>query len=292
MCHSAMSKIAELFGVSTEREEANWEQIVQKQICPFLGKKCYKVRKSDPDTSIGTCTVFYGEPAEPIVICPTRLTERQVFRDCFHLLTEHQPGNELHIVSEVSIPGGSVDYFLVSVKDGEVKDFVGIEVQALDTTGTVWPERQRFLRKIGIPQADDAKNSDKNSDKPFGMNWKMTAKTILVQLRHKIKTFEHVNKKLVLVVQDKLIEYMRREFEFNHLNNPADLKDSMHFHVYQMIAQKDDKSFKLVIKELLSTNADGIAKCLGPRSKARMDPSKIFKALQAKISTATRFREE
>ncbi|MCI0615579.1 hypothetical protein L0244_21530 [bacterium] len=26
----------------------------------FLGKKCYKVRKSDPDTSIGSCTVLYG----------------------------------------------------------------------------------------------------------------------------------------------------------------------------------------------------------------------------------------
>lgn len=280
-----MSKIAELFGVSTERKEENWTQIVRKQICPFLGKKCYKVRKSDPDTSIGTCTVLYGKPAEPIVICPTRLTERQqIFTDCLHLLTTHQPGNELHIVSEVSIPGGSVDYFLVSVRDGKVKDFVGIELQTLDTTGTVWPERQRFLSEIGIPRTDGAENSDK----PYGMNWKMTAKTILVQLHHKIDTFEHVNKKLVLVVQDKLIEYMGREFDFAHLKNPAVLGDSMHFHAYR-ITRQHDKSFKLIMQSRLSTDADGIARCLGLQSEARMELGQILEALQAKISPATRF---
>lgn len=32
----------------------------------------------------------------------------------------------------------------------------------------------------------------------------MTAKTTLVQMHHKIQTFEHVNKRLVLVTQDGL----------------------------------------------------------------------------------------
>ena len=116
------------------------------------------------------------------------------------MLTTHEPGNELHNVSEISIPGGSVDYFLVSAKEGKVKDFVGIELQTLDTTGTVWPERQRLLKELDIPRADNAERSTNS----FGMNWKMTAKTILVQMHHKAQTFEHVHKKLVLVVQDKL----------------------------------------------------------------------------------------
>lgn len=280
-----MSKIAELFGISTEKREENWSQTVREQLCPFLGKKCYKVRKSDPNTSIGTCTVLYGKLAEPIVVCPTRLTERrQIFTDCLHLLTTHQPGNELHIVSEVSIPGGSVDYFLVSVRDGKVKDFVGIEIQTLDTTGTVWPERQRFLSEIGIPRADDAENSDK----PYGMNWKMTAKTILVQMHHKIDTFEHVNKKLVLVVQDKLLEYMAKEFNFAHLKNPAVLGDSMHFHSYR-ITRQHDGSFKLIMQSRLSTDTDGIAMCLGLQAEARVELNQILEVLQAKISPATRF---
>jgi hypothetical protein len=280
-----MSKIVELFGVSTCSKEENWSLIVHEQICPFLGKKCYKVRKSDPQTSIGTCTVLYGKPPVPIIICPTRLTERgQIFNNSLHLLTARQPDDELHIVSEVSIPGGSVDYFLVSAREGKVQDFVGIELQTLDTTGTVWPERQRFLKKIEIPRSDDAENSDK----PYGMNWKMTAKTILVQMHHKIDTFEHVNKKLVLVVQDKLLEYMRREFNFAHLRNPAVIEDSMHFHAYQ-ITRQPDGSFKLIRQSQLSTDANGIATCLGLQAEAKVELKQILGALQAKISPATRF---
>ncbi len=78
----------------------------------------------------------------PVVICPFRLLQRrQIFVDSLHLLGMHEPGNELHIIPEVAVPGGSVDYFLVSARLRKVMDFVGIEVQALDTTGTVWPAR-------------------------------------------------------------------------------------------------------------------------------------------------------
>lgn len=184
-----MSNVVELFGHSADKHGQDWNKIIREQQCVFIGKGCYKVRKSEPDKSIGTCTVLYGKSREPIIICPTRLLERrQIFTDCFHLLTTHQPGNELHIVPEVAIPGGSVDYFLVSAKDGKVKDFVGIELQTLDTTGTVWPERQRLLKELGVRRSDEAEKSAK----PFGMNWKMTAKTTLVQMHHKIQTFEHV----------------------------------------------------------------------------------------------------
>ena len=280
-----MSKVVELFGQSVAKSGVNWQEVVTGQQCVYLNKKCYKIRKSNPDTAIGSCTVLYGRELEPVIICPTRLIERrQIFTDCFHLLTTHEPGNELHIVSEVSIPGGSVDYFLVSAKDGKVKDFVGIELQTLDTTGTVWPERQRLLKELGVPRGDDSEDSKKS----FGMNWKMTAKTILVQMHHKIHTFEHVNKKLVLVVQDKLLNYMSREFKFDHLRNPASIGDSMHFHAYQMNVQTD-KSYKLTMQSRLSTDTDGIGLCLGLQAEARVELELIIQALQAKISASTLF---
>lgn len=280
-----MSKVVELFGQSVAKSGVNWQEVVTGQQCVYLNKKCYKIRKSDPDTAIGSCTVLYGRELEPVIICPTRLIERrQIFTDCFHLLTTHEPGNELHIVSEVSIPGGSVDYFLVSAKDGKVKDFVGIELQTLDTTGTVWPERQRLLKELGVPRGDDSEDSKKS----FGMNWKMTAKTILVQMHHKIHTFEHVNKKLVLVVQDKLLNYMSREFKFDHLHNPASIGNSMHFHSYRMDVQAD-KSYKLTMQSRLSTDVNGIGLCLGLQAEARVELEQIIQALQAKISASTLF---
>jgi hypothetical protein len=280
-----MSKVVELFGKSTEKKAVNWQKVVTEQHCIYANKRCYKVRKSDPETSIGTCTVLYGKQPEPVIICPTRLIEKgQIFTDCFHLLTTHEPGNELHIVPEVSIPGGSVDYFLVSVKDNKVKDFVGIELQTLDTTGTVWPERQRLLKELGVSRSDDAESSDK----PYGMNWKMTAKTILVQMHHKVQTFEHVHKKLVLVIQDKLLAYMSREFKFDHLRNPAALGDSIHLHAYSM-SRATSGDFRLAMAARLSTDADGIGICLGLQAEARIELAQIIEALQSKISASTRF---
>mgnify|MGYP001581558880 FL=1 len=174
-----MKAVVELLGHSGEKKRNDWIRIVQEQRCIFLGRKCYKVRKSNPEISIGTCTVLYGKQDEPVITCPTRLIERRkIFTDCFHLLTTHEPGNELHVVPEASIPGGSVDYFLVSARKGKDKDFVGIELQTLDTTGTVWPERQRLLKKLGVARSDKGAASKKS----YGMNWKMTAKTILVQI--------------------------------------------------------------------------------------------------------------
>lgn len=280
-----MSKVVELFGHSAFQVGVDWKAVVAGQQCSYTNKKCYKIRKSDPGVAIGSCTVMYGRDPAPIIICPKRLLERrQIFTDCLHLLTTHEPGNELHLVSEVSIPGGSVDYFLVSAKDGKVKDFVGIELQTMDTTGTVWPERQRLLRDLKIDRRDDAEESDKS----FGMNWKMTAKTILVQMHHKIHTFEHVNKKFVLVLQDNLLNYMSREFKFDHLHNPATIGDSMHIHAYGLDLQAD-KSLKLGLRSRLSTDADGIGICLGLQTEAKVELELIVSALQSKISATTLF---
>ena len=280
-----MSNIIELFGKGVASEQ-DWASVVAGQQCPFLGKRCYKVRKSNPEISIGTCSVMYGRDPSPVLICPTRLLERnQIFIDCIHLLTTHDVGNELHVVSEVGIPGGNVDFFLVSVRDGKVRDFVGIELQTLDTTGTVWPERQRAIIELGLHPADDAAESNR----PFGMNWKMTAKTILVQMHHKVTTFEHVNKKLVLVVQDKLLNYMKTEFKFDHLHDPALIGDAMHLHAYSF-AKREDQTFGMSLASRLSTDADGIGQCLGLQAEAKIELEAIVSVLESKIGPSTRLQ--
>ena len=183
------------------------------------------------------------------------------------------------------MPGGNIDYVLISAKEGKVQDFVGIELQTLDTTGTVWPERQRLLKELGAPRGD---NKEKSS-KPFGMNWKMTAKTILVQMHHKVQTFEHVNRKLVLVAQNEFLAYMAKEFKFDHIKNPATLGDSLHLHSYQ-IARTADGNFRLTMVSRTSTDADGVAQCLNLQAEARIELEQILATLQEKISHTTLFR--
>jgi hypothetical protein len=270
------TKVAELYTLPTFLP-ADWKAVVAGENCTFLGRKCRKNRKSDPVITIGTCAMFQGRQRRPMIICPFRFLERrQIFHDCVHLLKLHEPGNELRIVAEVSVPGGSVDYCLVSVRDGKVRDFVGIELQALDTTGTVWPERQRFVRSHGV----SVRRKDAGSGRPFGMNWKMTAKTTLGQLNHKVATFDHLCKRFVLVLQDYLLEYLRGEYTLDHIRGQRD-GDPMQFHVYEL--RKEAPGYALNLKERISTDVAGTAQCLGLKADMKVELQTLLESIQAKL---------
>lgn len=277
-----MSRILELFGRPTfTTARIGWRRLVEEQKCPFLNRQCVKVRKSQPEIAIGTCTVAHGKDLSPVVICPHRLLERrQVFMDSLHLLSLHEPGNELHVVPEVTLPGGSVDYFLVSSRNRKVGDFVGVEFRSLDSTGTVWPERQRFLRSVRVRVRDE----DVESPKPFGMNWKMTAKTILVQLHHKVETFEQLSKHFVLALQECFLDYMQRRFSLDHLETGR-LGDPMHFHAYSL--QQGEKGLQISLAQRLSTDSAGIAKALGLQARTSVEYEELVELLEARISSKT-----
>ena len=269
-----MSKIKELFGKYCDGS-VDLSNILLRQICPFSGKKCFKTRKSNPDISIGTCTVHFQN--DNIIICPNRLLENnQVFIDCLHLLTLHEPGNELYVVPEISIPGGSIDFFLVSAKDKKVKDFAGIEFQTMDTTGTVWPERQRLLYENGI-NINKLEIKDKKS---FGINWKMTAKTILVQMHHKSKTFENIFKHLVLIIQKPFFNYINKEFLFTHVQG-VKIGDSVHIHVYDL--KESSNKFKLSLDTRVSTDFEGISKSLGLKAEHKVELKDLIKNIESKL---------
>jgi hypothetical protein len=194
----------------------------------------------------------------------------------------HQPGNELHLVPEITIPGGHVDYFLASVKNGKVKDFTGIELQTLDTTGTIWPARQRFLKEKGV----SVLARDAGSKKGFGINWKMTAKTILVQMHHKIETFEHLGKHLVLVIQDCFLDYISKAFDFSKVGS-ASIGNPLQIHQYRL--QSIDHSYRIELSNRSSTDAEGIAACLGMQVNPKIELQAILQELEKKISDKTLF---
>ncbi|MBG0718371.1 hypothetical protein G3N18_09895 [Microbacterium sp. 2C] len=276
-----MKQVVELFGTRADAD-GDWSQIVADQVCPFDHKKCYKTRKSNPEISIGTCTVQY--PVEPIMICPKRMIDGgKIFRDVLHLLPRHEPGNDYHLIPEFSVPGGSIDFVVASVKGNDVVDFVGVELQTLDTTGTVWPARQRLLIEKGVidPEPLEAKS--------YGMNWKMTAKTILVQMHHKAETFANLDRHLVLVVQDRLVSYMQNEFDFDHFSNPAVSADTVQIHGYGMPDRPGTERLGLALSTRISTDVAGIERSLGLRGSAVLEEESILGALADKVSESTLF---
>lgn len=277
-----MSKISEFFGLNCEDMEQDFIAALHSQICPYTQKLCTKMRKSEPDIKIGTCSVKYQD--QDVMICPSRLLEHnQIFIDCLHLLTMHEPGNELYLIPEVQIPGGHVDHFLVSAKNKTVKDFIGIELQTVDTTGTVWPERQKFLNECGVSVA----KADLDTKKTFSMNWKMTLKTILVQMHHKSETFEHLNKHLVLVIQKPLFDHMLNSFNFDGISGVR-IGDPVHIHSYNF--QRQDKKLKLSLDMRISTDSEGIANCLGLKAKSKIDLQELTKILEGKLLDRNRLQ--
>lgn len=121
--------------------------------------------------------------------------------------------------------------------------------------------------------------------KNFGINWKMTAKTILIQLHHKIQTFENLGKHLVLVFQNHLLNYIKREFSFSEIGM-AKIGDSMHFHSYGLERQKD-LTFRLELVERLSTDSQGLAQSLGLKADANLELEKLIIKIEKKMSTET-----
>ena len=75
------------------------------------------------------------------------------------LLNRHQPGSELRLVSEASAVGRSVGYILASATNRVVEDFVGIELQTFDTSGTIYLERQHLPKECGLNLEDWKRNS-------------------------------------------------------------------------------------------------------------------------------------
>lgn len=279
------SKIVELYGYYTGDSTLDWPRIVDEQFDKYTAKRSTKSRKSNPEQTIGTTVVRYGKESRPLIIDPTRFYENgQVFMDCMHLLTNHEPGNTLYLVPEVPIPGGHVDFVLVSMKDNRIQDFVGIELQALDTTGTVWPERQKFLQEQGLLNSNEVIGKGK-----FGINWKMTAKTIMVQLHHKVKTFEHLNKHFVLIAQDALIDYIKENFDLSAFH-AARLGDSMQFHSYKYQIDDNDKKTTLQLSSRISTDSIGLGQALGLNANAEVELQDMINVLMSKISDETLFR--
>ncbi|MDQ3236295.1 MAG: hypothetical protein M3Q54_02010 [Actinomycetota bacterium] len=244
--------------------------LMESERCPFLDKRCVKQRKSDPTQTIGSCTVGYQ--GGPLIICPHRFLERhQIFLDCVPLLA---PNLRYLIVPEVAMPGGSVDYFVVAVDDSnEVLDYVGLEIQSLDTTGSggIWKARQDLLRGELKPSY------------PYGINWRMSAKTILVQMHHKAAAFEALGKRLILVVQDKFLAYIAREFQTDRLQVARD-EDPVRFHVYDAVLL--GSQLRVVLSDQKSTDMLGVERMLSSGQDPEVLEEEVVARVKAKMPRA------
>ncbi|KTG09530.1 hypothetical protein AUR64_17335 [Haloprofundus marisrubri] len=236
------------------REEA--KKGMEDDHCPFVDGTCKKRRKSEGE-SIGTCAVGYRGQGQaeykPHCICPHRFETPEVLNEIESLFVNE---GEYFATPEVPLQGTSIDYVAGKrADDGTVIDFAGVEIQALDTTGSVWNHREAYFD-------DDADMEDVS--KNYGINWAMSlTKTMMQQAYKKGQTFGEWGENLIFLVQDVSIDYIRDNYDASGLRS-ARKDDPVHFYSYRMDYNHETDNYEWAIDEKLSADIDGVTDMMVP----------------------------
>lgn len=237
------------------------------EYCPFLDMRCAKRRKSQPNVTIGTCSVGYRaefqEKYKPIIICPERLRSPQVFGKIEQAILPLK--GTFFRTDEVPLVGTSIDHILGKKQGNEIIDFCGVEIQTLDTTGSVW---QAVL---------DFKAGKMKGTYNYGMNWAMTyVKTMLQQAYMKGTLFDKWNKKLVYVIQDVGMEFLRETHDISGFHKKR-MEDPVHFHIYSLKYNPKTKKYDLELREEMSSTVEGIGRIMLPSLEKQLPTIDQFK---------------
>lgn len=249
----------EIFGHPYVEHGTDARRALDTQNCPFLSDECKKPRKSEPHIKVGVCSVGYKgkflPDHRPIVICPHRFLEGGTVFAVVADLYLPGGGQNVEWVSEVSMgAAGSVDYVAVQLDAAGkiIEDFLCVEFQAAGTTGTPWPAVLEFK--------ESRRFSSGSYD--YGINWANEfVKTMMQQVYKKGRVIQGWNRKIIFVVQDVAIEYLRSAVDVSRLRE-ADDDDPIHFVTFGMTWESVG-GWKLRHNGSFSTDLEGVNLILG-----------------------------
>ena len=166
-------------------------------LCPFRDDICVK-RSHRIEGPYPVCSVFRKSDNKPIVVCPKRLYAANIFNDVLtHCWTGPRPNNPF-FVHEIKMGAvGNVDMVVFDMsEDGEtINDFISVELQAVDITGTYEPAYSSIV--LGTPL---------ETRPTYNFNYKNVEKRFITQLINKGFYHHHWGTKIVAVVQDVLYD--------------------------------------------------------------------------------------
>lgn len=248
----------EVFGYDCDANlnEKAFKLAIKQQYCRHIKSTCVKPRKSEPAIKVGICSLGASmandRTMKPIIICPQRFKEDSVFEEVRQKYLSHW--KNVKWISEVNIGvGGSVDYVAVEIgKNGEIKDFLCVELQAAGTTGSPYPAVQEIINS----------GKFKSDTYNYGINWANEfSKTMMQQAYKKGKILESWKRKIVFVVQDVAIDYLKIATDCSLLMK-SDKKLPVDFCTFKMV-WNNDKNWNLVFDNIYSTSIEGINLMLG-----------------------------
>ncbi|EIB0514492.1 restriction endonuclease, partial [Salmonella enterica subsp. enterica serovar Brandenburg] len=199
--------LVEIFGYSPVDLTPEVRSLWALGACPFLNKECVKINH-DQTIIYGTCSVT--SPYGDVIICPNRLyannyeTLLKVSHDAFGVdipfltygqFIEQRANHKDCIIAlgknsgkEVQVGRAlSMDWVLVRMTDGQIKEYVGIEIQSIDITGNY---RDAWHAYKNIKPTDD-RNELPTSQ--HGLNWANVHKRLIPQIIRKGVVYSRSN---------------------------------------------------------------------------------------------------
>ena len=210
-------------------------------LCPFINSTCIK-RGHHTSDSFPVCSVLRWKGAvtggvpkssELVCVCPKRLFAADLVNDIINNCWKGPAPASPTLVHEIKMGKkkdsiGNVDCVVADLdQNNKVKEFISIELQAVDVTGSY----RRAYDAVLNSQVLDSKPS-------YGFNFANVYKRFVTQLIAKGYYHQHWGTKIVAVVQDVLFNDLCERIEIPPAADPKN--SSVVFMVYKFVPDPND----------------------------------------------------
>lgn len=219
-------------------------------LCPFINSVCIK-RGHNLSGPYPVCSIWGRAKNPPLVcVCPKRFFEADFLQDVITRCWKGTAPTNARIAHEVKMASfGTVDFVIADVgPSDQVRDFLSVELQAVDITGSVEGAYQAVLSN---QPAMPGKVS-------YGFNWANVRKRYIAQLITKGFFHHHWGTRIISVVQTALYDKIRRDIQFDELPADADCNVVFMLYGYQPAPDKGNGAFRLVLDRVVGTSHNSL----------------------------------
>jgi hypothetical protein len=179
--------------------------------CPFIQSRCPKRSTQLPDEPYPVCTLWrrsdgIADPLENLIpVCPKRFYAVDFLKDVIDNCWPGAKPKNPQVAPEVKMEGfGNVDFVIADVQEnGEVDQFMSVELQAIDITGSAFKAYQ------GLRAGTDLEKRP-----TVGFNWDNVYKRYVTQLIRKGYFHHHWKSKIVAVIPEQVYQYIVARADF------------------------------------------------------------------------------
>lgn len=232
--------LAEIFGFTATDQSIEANRYRSKHLCPFNNKvpNCTKDKAKDP---LGVCSVYYE--SKPVITCPIRFRENWIITDdaaefFFPKGTNWTSLTEVRLADEEGKSAGNIDVVLVSYdKNGKVRDFGALEIQAVYISGNI---RDPFAFYMKNPKKHASMDWTKEPNFPRPDYLSSSRKRLAPQLLFKGGILNSWNKKTAIALNKSFFQTLPKLHQVSR--NKAD----MAWLLYDLVPQGNSYELKNV----------------------------------------------